>query len=299
MGGLVLKRTIALWKLQDRVGLVDRVLAIGMLGVPSAGAPLAEIAKSYGVAEIATTFGWNGELVKDLSSDSGSYLKSLETSWLSVKTARNTAPERRFTPVIYCGYEEKPEVDRGFLNGLFFYFLGWALHNKNIDTIVPELFTSSICDHKRHFSTKHTALIKPKDASDSLHVWLRDFVEKSLELAEREKRVEIVAAPTNVTDPLNFAVAERIKFLNQSRNLGNPEVIEFADESSKQRAGSLLLRGGPFHGLTTVDALGDAVAANKCVLLAPTGNRMRATIAVKDDLSRCHGFMVCSGNICD
>jgi pimeloyl-ACP methyl ester carboxylesterase len=300
MGGLVLKRTIALWKLEDRLGLVDRVLGVGMLGVPSAGAPLARLAKSYGVGEIATTFGWNGDLLKDLTSDSGSYLDSLETDWLSVKTARNRAPERRFTPVISCGFETKPEVDRGFWTSPLFFVLGKVLQKEDIDTIVPKLFTSSICDEKRSFPTKHTALIKPKDQNDSIHVWLRDLIEKSIDLAEREQRVAVTAPPTaGVAEPINFNLADRINFLNQGRNQGNPEILEFADDNSRQAASSLVLRGGSFSGLTNLDAWQAAAATNKCLSISHAGNRMKITFAVKNDLVQCRGYKVCSGQTCD
>jgi pimeloyl-ACP methyl ester carboxylesterase len=57
MGGLVLKRIIALWTLQKKTLFLDRILGVGLLGTPSAGAPLADLAKQYSVDSIASTFG--------------------------------------------------------------------------------------------------------------------------------------------------------------------------------------------------------------------------------------------------
>ena len=110
MGGLVLKRTMALWKLQGKTVLLDRLMGIGMLGVPSAGAPLADMAAAAGAAEVARLFGWNGSLVNDLTTDAGQrYLDALENDWIAVKGLRDSGPIRRFTPLVYCGYETKPE----------------------------------------------------------------------------------------------------------------------------------------------------------------------------------------------
>ena len=102
MGGLVLKRTLVLWKEQGKSLLVGRIMGIGLLGTLAAGAPLANLAQTYGVDGLATTNGWDGALVKDLTTDGGSYLHALETDWIAFKAARDNAEKRRFTPIVWC-----------------------------------------------------------------------------------------------------------------------------------------------------------------------------------------------------
>src|ERR1019366_2627131 len=142
MGGLVLKRTLALWKLQGKTVLLDRIIGIGMLGVPSAGAPLADLAANGRLEVVANLFGWNGGLVKDLTTEAGQrYLDSLENDWIAVKWMRDAGSIRRFTPIFDCGFETKPESR--ILENVFGVQYG---------IIVPKLFATSACDDKRGFA---------------------------------------------------------------------------------------------------------------------------------------------------
>jgi hypothetical protein len=153
LGGLVLKRTFSLWQLQGKTILIDRVMGVAMLGVPSAGAPLADLAGKAGVSDLASWLGWNGGLVQDLTTDSGErYLDSLETNWMAIRANRDNSPVRRFTPKISCGYETKPES----------WFL--AQLGEDYGTIVPKLFAGSSCDDRRGFPVAHTQLPKPTAA---------------------------------------------------------------------------------------------------------------------------------------
>jgi pimeloyl-ACP methyl ester carboxylesterase len=307
MGGLVLKRTLVLWKLEQRDLLLDRLMAIGMLGVPSAGAPLADLSEKYRVGRIATTFGWNGELLKDLTTNGGSYLDSLETGWLAIIVARNRSPQRRYTPFISCGFEGKPEIDKWWGRVIFDSMFG-----NNISTIVPKIFTSSACDAWRSFSVKHTELIKPKNEDVSTHVWLRDLIERSIAEGYKEERVELTTRQPQPqpSDVVDFNLADRMGRWNDELEAGNldpvtrlaahPERIAFEDDS-EGIARKLVLRGGPFKGNTKVDVLAKAAKENKCLEMIVTPNRLLVTLRVnKTKLAQCAGgASVCEGQRCD
>lgn len=314
LGGLVVKRTMARWMLENKNILVDRVMAIGMLGVPSAGAPLADLAKKHGVDKIATTFGWNGELVKDLATNGGSYLDGLESDWMAVKRLRDTHQPQRFTPAISCGFETKPELDRGFWSAVGLTAVGRLLGEDIDATVVPKLFTSSACDERRPFPVKHTMLTKPVDARDPLHVWLRDLIIRSIAAGLKENRVELTTSPpaSRLTESrrVAFNLAERLDSMNEELrpdNLDqatglplNPERIVFADDNSRQLATRLVLRDGPFRGDTKLSALQKAAGKNACVDVASSPNRMTITVGIKDQTMQCAaGALVCAGHSCN
>jgi alpha-beta hydrolase superfamily lysophospholipase len=182
MGG----RTLALWKLQGKIVLLDRILGVGMLGVPSAGSPLADLVTKAGVAEVARVLGWDSALVKNLSSDGEGqhYLDSLETDWMAVKAARDSGPVRRFIPIIDCGYQTKSE----------FRVLELAF-GAQYGTVVPKLFATSACDDRRGFSVSHIQLPKPASAKAPVHGSLRDLIMRSSAAGAQEHRDEITTAP--------------------------------------------------------------------------------------------------------
>jgi pimeloyl-ACP methyl ester carboxylesterase len=301
MGGLVLKRTVAIWKLEDRMALIDRVMAIGLLGVPSNGAPLATLAQGYNVDEIATMFGWNGRLIKDLTTNGGSYLDSIETDWKVIKFARTRDPQRRFTPIVSCGFETKPQITRRWWSAPFIWGLEKLSRTENLDTVVPKLFASTQCDMERGFPVTHTALIKPVDEADSIYVWLRRLVEDSINEGRREERVALTTAPiAGVSNPENFNLAERVQFLNDQKSQRNPEQIEFVDSDSEQRAKRLVLREGPFHGDTLLNAFSAAAFRNKCLQVSSSANRLTVKLKIDAALLNCTDrASVCSGQRCD
>ncbi|MEJ8859901.1 hypothetical protein WKW79_35500 [Variovorax robiniae] len=263
---------------------------------------------------MATTFGWNGELVKDLTTDGGSYLDALESDWMAVKRWRETHDPRRFTPLISCGFETKPEVERGSWSNLGVMMLG-ALFRKDIDTtVVPKLFTSSACDDRRPLSVKHTALIKPMSDGDSQHLWLRELITNSLVLGMQEQRASVTTSPPSArSSPLGvvaFNLADKVDFMNQDlapdkldRATGlplNPERIDFDDDKSRTLATRLVLRGGPFYGSTKLDAWEAAAKKNTCLKLDQSPNRMAITLSIKGEILKCGGgATICAGQTCN
>ena len=308
MGGLVLKRTLVLWREQEKSILVSRVMGVGLLGTPSAGAPLAKLAQTYGVDGLATTFGWDGALVKDLTTDGGSYLDALETDWLAFRSARDNAANRRFTPIIWCGFETKPELGP-WIRAMSFVLRGHA--EQDIDEIVPKLFTSTACDKVGGFPVKHTDLIKPKDSTDPMHGWLRSFITISITRGLKEQRNSLGTAPPalDAKGDVAFNMADRVGFLNtdvEDANLDQatglpkePEVIAFAPDQSEERAKKLVLQGGPFYGSTKLILWQEAAKTNNCIKVSNTPNRLKITLQVTDEVVQCpQGGNVCRSQSC-
>jgi hypothetical protein len=301
MGGLVLKRTLMLWNEQGKTALTDRVMGIGLLGVPSAGSPLADLGQKYGADRVASAFGWDGNLAKDLTTDGGSYLDSLETDWMAFKSRRDSATPQRFTPKIWCSFETKPEIG-SWVN----YFSG-----TEVNVIVPKLFTSTACDDVRGFPATHTELIKPHAATDSVHLWLQSLLATSIVAGMKEQRDDIeTSAPApeqNGVVPHNLG--SRVAFFNKDLDLTNldqsglprePERIEFANANSAERANTFVLRGGPFIGSTKLEAWRAAAAENNCLHLAFSPNRLTLTLEITGDLRQCPqtGAVVCRNESC-
>jgi pimeloyl-ACP methyl ester carboxylesterase len=170
MGGLILKRTLSLWKLQNKTAPLNRILGVGLLGVPSAGAPLADLVSSVGIDRLASWIGYNGSLVRDLTTDSGErYLDSLENDWMAVRAARNQGPVTRYTPRISCVYETKSEIKA------FEILLG-----KQYGIVVPKLFASAACDEKIGLPVSHIKLVKPENQRSQVVGWLRNLIRQSI-----------------------------------------------------------------------------------------------------------------------
>ena len=229
--------------------------------------------------------------------------------FVEVDHERDNAPQRRHTPIIWCGSETKPELG-SWIRGLSYYCRGQA--EQDIDEIVPKLFTSTVCDDRRGFPVNHTDLVKPKDAKDSVHLWLRQLIESSIVKSLTEKRDELgTAAPIlDQNRDVLSNVADRVAFLNKDLEPANleqatglpkePELIEFSDNQSEERAKKLVLRGGPFYGNTKLEVWQAAAVANRCLQLAYSSNRLKLTLKVTDELTQCpEGGNVCRGQPCD
>lgn len=290
MGGLVLERALLHWRQQGKDVLIDRVLGVGLLGVPSSGSPLADLASKYGAGAVASWLGWDSNLLKDLTSNGGSYLDSIESDWEAFRDQRQKIDRTRFTPLVRCGFEQKPQVSL-----------------VDVSYVVPKLYASTACVDRLGFPVTHIDLVKPKDRDDSIHHWLRDLLERAIVLSLKEPRDELTTAPPPVVMamPVPQNLLGRIKFLQQASDPDNldaatslprePESIDWADKDSSGRAETLVLQGGPFIGATLTDVLLRAAKANTCLTVMPSKNRLSLKIAVTAGVRKCEGL----ATVCD
>jgi hypothetical protein len=143
---------------------------------------------------------------------------------------------------------------------------------------------------------KHTELIKPKSGSESIHLWLRKLIEDSIIAGGQEQRAEITGGPLSVAPSIDFNLADKVDFQNQEllpanldRATGLPknlEVIEFADDQSKQFAAKFVIRGGPFTASTKLDAWEAVASKNTCVSVGHSPNRLVITLRIATELTK-------------
>lgn len=291
LGGLIVKRVLATWRAQGKQLLIDRTLGIALLGVPSDGSPLADLAGKHGVDRIASLFGWDGHLVEELRTDSGSYLIALNSDWIAMKQQRDASGRR--TPVTACGYETVAEVP--------------ALNLFLDTTVVARLYAgTTICDSAATgFPVRHTEINKPKRREDSQHLWLRAFLDTAISGGAREVNNHLEAGPMGPGSTLGH----RVDILNEGllpQRLDpatqlpvNPERIGYRSPEDEVEAGLLVYRGGPFQGQTKIAALQQLAAENTCVEVDPAPNGMSVSLAIDGAISCGNGFSVCAGQSCD
>jgi pimeloyl-ACP methyl ester carboxylesterase len=290
MGGLVLERTLLYWRQQGKDVLIDRVQGVALLGVPSSGSPLADLASKYRAGPVAGWLGWDSNLLTDLTSNGGSYLDSVESGWEAFRDQRQKDDRTRFTPLVRCAFEEKPQVSL-----------------VDVSYVVPKLYASTACVDRLGFPVTHIDLVKPKDQNDSIHIWLRDLLVRAIVLSFKEPRDELTTAPPPVVmaTPVPQNLLGRVNFLKQASDPDNldaatglprePESIDWADKDSASRAETLVLRGGPFIGPTITDVLLKAAKANTCLTVMPSKNRLSLKIAVTAGVRKCEGL----ATVCD
>lgn len=294
LGGLVVGRVLAIWHDQNQQLLINRTLGVALLGVPSGGSPIADLATKYGADDIAELLGLNGQLVEELKTDSGSYLIGLENGVIALKQRRDRGDPRRFTPILLCAYETQAEIP--------------ILRRLGIDTrIVDRIYAAtSVCDERAQaIDVRHTEMNKPTSSGDSLHLWFRSFLDKAIAASEREVLVELTTGPLRPDQTLHHRVATLNSGLSPTRRDPatllpvNPERIDFADPVAEERSRTLALRGGPFGGPTKLAAMRRVAEWNSCVVVEAAPNGMTITLDIADTEACTGGLEVCRGLPCE
>lgn len=296
MGGLILKRTLSLWRLQNKTAPLNRILGVGLLGVPSAGAPLADLVNTVGIGRLASWLGYNGDLVQDLTTDSGErYLNSLENDWMAVRDARDQGSVRKFTPRISCVYETKSEIKA------FEILLG-----KQYGTVVPRLFASAACDEKIGLPVSHIKLIKPENERSQVVGWLRNLIRKSI-IDGSQEQLTSIAMPVGAKGYL----ATKVDSLNRDLDLDRierasglplqPERIEYADDNTSEMAQKLVPTGGELTASTKSDLIEQLVQKNSCIAADISPNRLLIKLKITAaNTKQCSpGEYVCANQSCN
>jgi hypothetical protein len=143
-GGIVLRRILVRLRNQGQAAALQRVGAVVFFAVPTAGAPIADLARWLSA---------NPQL-RDLSpAEMMSYLGSVDNDWEDLLRQRDVAGNRR--PLVYCAYE---------------------VLDTAIGPIVPTLYSRTRCDEApRPFDDRdHSTLVKPINArTDNVYAWTK------------------------------------------------------------------------------------------------------------------------------
>jgi pimeloyl-ACP methyl ester carboxylesterase len=189
MGGIVIKRVLLAMRTNKK--LLHRVIGVGLLAVPSNGAPLADIIARPGFWCRLDVFEWfcPDQLTWDLFASEWFGAKWIQISDLTTIESGNTflaATEKAWADFydeririqglpfhISCAYEKDPMFP--------------AIDIKT----VPRLYATSTCSGSAHALLKdHSSIAKPIDQSDDSHDWLVRLLEQSLLGLERANQVQ-------------------------------------------------------------------------------------------------------------
>ncbi len=258
LGGLVVKRALLQLADSTKSSMGRRVVGVFLLGVPSNGAPLANVAtKKFMLEYLARAIGEGGQnfnLVEELrASDSdrlNTFLSSTEASWERFIVRMEASPEsgnRGYgtpLPKIYCSYETEMEKE--------FQATGIV--------VVAQLYAKTRCSApSQAISKKHTDLPKVSDASDFVHQWLRTNLAADLRVIRTRgpKRIEL-ATPKAIGSILQDLFFSERPMDRYHKDTGLP----FVDENAPVPPGEpapwakkVLIPKGDYSGSTYADVL--------------------------------------------
>jgi hypothetical protein len=164
LGGIIIKRVVARWSGARSDRYLDRIVGISFLGVPSNGAPLANIGSSKFTDVVRRLLGFNSQHISDLRTieNMNTFLKATETDWTIFLSQRHAS---RPFPRISCAYETMAQY--------------------KLAVIVPELYTKTICAKPAQPIVKpHIELPKPAQRDDPIQDWLFDAVREGFLLLD-------------------------------------------------------------------------------------------------------------------
>ena len=261
MGGVIIKRMLVKWSGADRERYLRHTLGVSLLGTPSNGAPLANVASSYLFARLVRQWlGFNAGLVRDLKTiaSTNTYLGALENDWASFVESRNQS-HREF-PKIQCGYETKAQ----------YRLFGFSFE------IVPSIYASTQCDGERKpFNKTHFELAKPTSREDPVHGWLYESVRTSFLRMQTEGETIDDGREPGVL----FRKVRLINTGNERRDAyGEPLVDESIEVDADNIAilKGLKLRRDRYFGATWADVLEAVAEDNSCIRVSVPDRKRRA-----------------------
>ena len=225
LGGIITKKIIDYYDNKPRH--LRKILGVSLLGVPSQGSKVAEDADK--IDFMIELFGQNYKLIEDLRpAKINSFLEDTEDNWHRLLKEHRRGDAK--VPRIYCAYEKDP------------IFAGIV--------VVPELFTSTICDDSpKAIDADHIDMVKPPASGQwQTHFWLRRTIKETLSIVERSDAVS-----ASVEGPFSDFV-ERMKerYDKVDRDLLRlVEIkVDYVDDISEENAKSLVLPHKQYSGPT-------------------------------------------------
>jgi len=166
MGGLVVKQMLVDATSSEQHAVRERTRAVFLISTPSKGSPAANFVRA--LPKIAT-----GPLVFDLKPISeNTYLQDLDNHWENFLRSRRSSVNL----TVFCAYE--------------------TMATSGI-TVVPEQYTSTICDQTPFpVNSDHIQIVKPTSTQSVIYTWVRGRI------AEISRSM---TPPTSSASPLSSA----------------------------------------------------------------------------------------------
>ena len=275
LGGILIKRAIVKWSGTSNDRYLHHILGVSLLGVPSNGAPLANVGDSLFGKLIAKWLGINARHVTDLNTirSTNTYRGGLENDWAQFISRRND--QLRGFPKVYCAYETAAE---------YRIWIGWWWQNIQI---VPTIYANTQCDgEKKAINKIHTELPKPSDWHDPIENWLFESVRSTMLLLH-------VSGETIESANEPGALWRKIRLINSGHNrtdrVGVPLVDQYVEVPSRMEAilGGLRLRNQRYVGATWADVLESVGEENSCVTVDVRDMARRDILLLVEDPVSC------------
>ena len=265
MGGLVLKRALIQIQQRGQTRYLNRVIGAALLGVPSEGSELADLANQAGGLGrfFVTQLGADLSQVKDMRTvaSGNSFLGQLQGDWGELVEARRKSG---FPFVVACAYENRPEI---------------SIFGNNL-LIVPRLYTSSTCSGRPFpLNVTHMNLPKPIDANANAHDWLLGSIREALTQLEDAK---IVSRPSTMSlDVLLDIISQERRYIDKVTKLpGTDEDIRILNDSVR----SLYLKEEEYHAPTYARLLQRIAEDHSCLLLETDERQRRIELRIEGAL---------------
>lgn len=266
MGGLILKRALIQIQQRGQNRYLNRIIGTAMLGVPSEGSSLADLAEETGSIGrfFASWLGVDWSQINDMRTvEAGnSFLLQLQGDWAELVDRRR---QSGFPFLVACAYEKKPEAS----------LLGEELW------IVSRLYANSTCSGRAFpLNVTHTQLPKPVDSNASSHDWLLGNISRAL---RQLQAAEIVKRPSWMSLGLLLDVIgqERL-YVDAATGLpGTDEDISLRDDSVR----NLQLKEQEYHAPTYADLLMRIAKDHGCMSLLVDNRRRTIDLWVEGELA--------------
>lgn len=248
LGGIITKRILIKWSTAGYQRYIDRIIGVSLLGVPSNGAPLADIGSTFSGRAIGAWLGINAKHIRDLNTiDSmNTFLRAVENDWANFLDRRIGS-----IPLIACAYETVSEY--------------WIFGFYRV-TIVPEIYTKTRCDGEAMPINKaHTALPKPSGAFDPIEDWLYDSVRKAFlyldSNGEKFTNADRVGAFWRIISHIQTGN----RYIDDATGLPYIDETVTVSEPSISKLKFLKLAGSHYRGANWADVLKAVAEENSCI----------------------------------
>jgi len=258
LGGIVIKRILIKWSNAGYHRYIRHILGVSLLGVPSNGAPLANLGDTRFGKLMAKWLGFDARHISDLktASTTNTFLRGLDNDWSELLAKR----DRLYGgfPRISCGYETAAQYR------IEYTIWGLVIYDVNIE-VVPAIYARTTCDGEAMPINKtHIALPKPINRHDPVEDWLFNAVRTAF-----TRKAEL-GQKFNNSDQRG-ALARLIRHINSGNDrtdsVGMPLIDEHIEVAQSDWLSGIKAKSRQYVGASWADVLEMFGEDNRCVLV--------------------------------